>query len=249
MNNQPSFDRGLLIPIVLGIFSVFGICLVLVLGRLGASRSQVTVEDTATPFQYIFLGTEPAVVSETPEEEGSDEVTNTPRVTPTEVDFFDAITPLPSQTESSLVVLSTPTPSPVSSSTAPLNPGTYDDTDSHLRYEGDWIVQRGVSGAFQNTLHVSSTLGNSVTFRFIGQQLRLFYQPGSGLGTMQIDLDGVQFELDQSDNVSVISEWSSPLLINGTHTLEITHLSGGAINLDQLIVPDILITPTVTSSP
>jgi hypothetical protein len=249
MDNQPSFDRGLLVPVFLGVFSVFGICLVLVLGRLGASRAGVTVEETATPFHYIFLGTEPAVVSETPEEESSGEATNTPRVTPTEFDPFDSTTPIPTQTESSLVVLSTLTPSPVSSSTAPLNPGTYDDTDSHLRYDGDWIVQRGVSGAFQSTLHVSSTLGNSVSFRFIGQQIRLFYQPGSGLGTIRIDLDGVQFELDQSDDQTVISEWSSPLLINGTHTLEITHLSGGAINLDQLIVPDVLLTPTVTSSP
>jgi hypothetical protein len=236
-----------LIPILFGIFSIFGICLVLILGRLGAARAGVTVQDTATPFQYIFLGTEPAIVSATPGEEG--EATETPGATSTEISFLSSDTPESTGTNSSIVVLSSSTPSPAASSTAPLNPGTYDEDDSHLRYEGDWIVQRGVTGVFQNSLHVSSTLGNSVTFRFIGQQVRLFYQSGSGLGTIRITLDGVQFELDQSGSNTVTGEWSSPLLINGTHSVEIEHLSGGAINLDQVIVPDILLTPTVTSTP
>jgi hypothetical protein len=247
MDNPSRFDRGLLIPIILGIFSVFGICLVLILGRLDASRARVTEEDTATPFQYIFIGTEPAIVSATPDEGGDGGMTETPEPTMTEFSLIDSTTLEPTETESSLVILSSPTAA--SSSTAPLNPGTYDDDDIHLLYEGDWIVQRGVSGVFKNTLHVSSTLGNSVTFRFIGQQIRLFYQAGPGLGTIRIDLDGVQFELDQSDSDTIIGEWSSPLLINGTHTVEVTHLSGGAINLDQLIVPDVLLTPTVTSTP
>ena len=247
MEQPTRFDRGLLVPILLGVFSLFGICLVLVLGRLGVARARVTESDTATPFQYIFLGTEPAIVSETPGEEGDGTSTVTPRPTATELSFADLNTPEPTQTQSSLVVLFTPTTA--SSSSAPLNPGTYDDVDSHLIYTGDWIVQSEVSGVFQNTLHVSSTLGNFVTFRFIGQQIRLFYQTGPGLGTIRIDLDGVQFELDESSSDTVIGEWSSPLLINGTHTVEITHLSGGAINLDQVIVPDVLLTPTVTSTP
>ena len=248
MDNPSRFDRGLLVPISLGIFSVFGICLVLILGRLYAARPSKTVEDTATPFQYIFLGTEPAIVSLTPDEEGDGEATNTPRARPTvtELSFSDSTTLEATVTESSLVVL---VPSTTGSSTAPLNPGTYDDNDSHLLYDGDWNVQSGVSGVFHNTLHVSSTLNNSVAFRFIGQQIRLFYQSGSGLGTMQINLDGVPFELDQSGNGTTPGEWSSPVMINGTHTVEITHLNGGAINLDEIIVPDVLLTPTVTTTP
>jgi hypothetical protein len=256
MNDRPSFDRGLLIPIFIGLFSIFGICLVLILGRLSASREQVAVEATATPFQYLFLGTEPAVVSATPNETESGEGTadEPPRATSTEFSFFDpnenssdSNTTEPTRTQSSLVVLSTPTPA--ASSTAPLNPGTYDDNDSHLRYEGDWIRQSGVNDTFQNSLHVSTTLGNTATFRFIGQQVRLFFQSGTGLGTIEINLDGVQFELDQSGNGTVVSEWSSPLLVNGTHTVLITHLSGGSINLDQIIVPDVLLTPTATTAP
>jgi hypothetical protein len=247
MDNSSRFDRGLLLPILLSLFSIFGICLVVVLGRLASPRSRVTEADTATPFQYLFLGTEPAIVSVTPEEVDEVEPTRTPRPTATEFPFSESNTLEPTQTESSLVILSSPTPT--TASTAPLNPGTYDDTDSRLAYDGDWITQRGVTGVFQNTLHVSSTLGNSVSFRFIGQQIRLFYQSGSGLGTIEITLDGVAFELDQSETGTSIAEWSSPLLINGTHTVEIEHLSGGAINLDQVIVPDVLLTPTATNTP
>src|SRR5262245_2126127 len=119
MNDRPSFDRGLLIPIILGVFSVFGICLVLVLGRIAASRESVTPEVTATPFLYMFLGTEPAVVSETPEvdEEEGTNVTRTPRATATELSF-DLVTPLATDTESSLITLATPTVT--TSSSAPL---------------------------------------------------------------------------------------------------------------------------------
>ena len=248
MNDRPTFDRGLLIPIILGVFSVFGICLVLILGRISASRESVIPEDTATPFLYMFLGTEPAVVSATPEEEEEDETdtTETPEETATELSF-DPVTQVPTATNPSLIILATATQT--TSSTAPLNPGTYDNDDPHLSYTGNWNSQSGVSGVFEGTLHVSTTLGDSVTFRFIGQQIRIFYQSGSGLGTADIDLDGAQFEVPQAASSGVIFEWSSPVLVNGTHTVVITHLSGGAINIDQLIVPDVLLTPTVSPTP
>lgn len=246
MTDRPPFDRSLLIPIVFGVFSIFGICLVLIMGRIASARAPVEVENTATPFQYIFLGTEPAIVSATPDEEAEEEGGELATPTVTAFSFSVPDTPETTATESSLVVLATSTAT--SGSNAPLNPGTYDDTEPRIFYEGPWLLQQGVPGAFQNTLHLSSTLGNTVTLRFIGQQIRMFYQPGSGLGTVQVNLDGVEFELDQSGDGSVTAEWSSPLLINGTHTFVVTHLSGGAINLDQIIVPDVLLTPTPTNT-
>lgn len=251
MTDRPAIDRSLLIPIVLGLFAIFGMCLVLILGRLASARQRADVEITATPFQYIFLGTEPVVVSVTPEQTGeSDEQDDILTSTVTAISIFEPENPeIPqaTETESSVVVISTQTPT--SASTAPLNPGTYDDIEARILYEGAWILQRNVPGAFKNTLHVSSVLGNTFTIRFIGQQIRLFYQPGSGLGTIQINLDGVDFELDQSGDDSATAEWSSPLLVNGTHTFTVTHLSGGAINIDQIIVPDVLLTPTPTQTP
>lgn len=254
MENKTSFDRGLILPIVLGAFSIFGICLVLLLARLSAFRAVTEVEPTSTPYQFLFLATEPGFSTTTPEE--------TEEATPTE--------PPPAATEAPIVfasptsepedIVSFPTPTrtrtpsnsssnpasatPTTASNAPLNPGTYDDGDQRIEYTGAWIAQTGVSGVFKNTLHVSNTLGNSASFRFIGEQIRIFYQSGSGLGTIRINLDGFEYDLDESAEVVVQSEWISPFLINGTHTVTITHVSGGAVNLDMIIVPEILKTAT-----
>lgn len=246
MENKPTFDRGLILPIILGVFSIFGICLVLLLARLLAFRGVTTVEETSTPYQFLFLGTEPGFSTTTPEEDEE--------ATPTEAPItFTSSTP---KSEETVVPLASPTrtqtPSgslsatPTAASNAPLNPGTYDDTDSRITYNGNWIPQTGVSDVNKNTLHVSNTLENSVTFRFIGEQVRIFYQSGSGLGTIRINLDGLEYDLDESADVVTQNEWPSPLLINGTHTVTITHLSGGAVNIDMIIVPDILKTATPT---
>ncbi len=252
MDNKPPFDRGLVIPVILGVFSVCGICLVLLLGRLSASRTVAVLEDTATPFKYLFLGTEPGILTTTPEEE-----TLTEESTPTAVEFeFSS----PTSSTEDLIVFATATrtppgasntsaPTPITASTAPLNPGTYDQNDQRIIYTGDWIAQTGVAGVFQNSLYVSNSLGDALALRFIGEQIRIFYQAGPGLGSIRISLDTLQFDLAQSAGNTANAEWVSPLLINGTHTVTITHVSGGAINIDSFIVPDVLKTPTPTSTP
>ena len=252
MDNKPSLDRGFIIPIILGVFSVFGICLVLLLGRLNASRTVTVLEATATPFKYLFLGTEPGISTTTPEDESTAEATATAfefdfaSPTTSFEDFATTETATQTPSISSGTSASTPT---TSSSNAPLNPGTYDQDDPHIQYDGDWIAQTGVAGVFKNTLYVSNTLGNSLSLRFIGEQIRIFYQTGPGLGTIRITLDGLQFDLNQSATNTTSGEWVSPLLINGTHTVSITHFSGGSINLDSFIVPDVLTTPTATTTP
>lgn len=250
MENKPTFDRGLILPIILGGFSIFGICLVLLLARLSTFRAVTEVESTSTPFQFLFLGTEPGISTTTPEEE-EEEV-----LPPTKAPItFASSTPEPEETvdsPASPTRTRTPLPAgsssatPTTASNAPLNPGTYDQSDQRLEYTDEWIAQTGVAGVFQNTLHVSNTLGSSVSFRFIGEQIRIFYQSGSSLGTIRIDLDGLEYDLDESAEVVVQSEWISPVLINGTHTVTITHLSGGAVNLDMIIVPEVFITATPT---
>ncbi len=246
MENKPTFDRGLILPILLGAFSLFGICLVLLLVRLSTFRAVTEVEETSTPFQYLFLGTEPGISTTTPEEDEGPPATEAPIT-------FASSTPEPDEDIASLASPTrTRTPSgsrtstPTSASNAPLNPGTYDESDQRFTYTSEWIAQSGVAGVFQNTLHVSNALDSSVTFRFIGEQIRIFYQSGSGLGTIRINLDGLEYDLDESAEVVVQSEWISPILINGTHTVTITHISGGAVNLDMIIVPEVIKTATPT---
>jgi hypothetical protein len=129
-----------------------------------------------------------------------------------------------------------------------MNAGTYDDTDSHLFYTGNWVTQTGQPGAEGGTLHVSSTLNNTVTFRFIGDQLRIIYQSGSSLGTITVLIDGTSFTLNQSGSSSTRSEWAINVPTVGTHNVTLTHSSGGSVNIDQVIVPDLAITNTPTAT-
>lgn len=246
MDNQPSFDRGLLIPALIGVFSVIGMVSVLLFNRYNIARAAVTGTATETPFKYIFLGTEPGISTEPPPEESA---TATLSEEPPSV-FTQAppiiLTPnTPQVTTPNTPVPSLLTPSPTSAAPAPLNAGTYDDIDFRLIYSGNWTNQTNVSGAYQSTLHISTTLtspGNSVTFRFIGQEVRILYQSGASLGVVRVMLDTTQTLLNQS---ATSNELVLTAATSGTHTVTITHLSGGAVNLDSVIIPSVG-TPTAT---
>jgi hypothetical protein len=315
--NRPPLDRTFFLPLGIGVLSLFGICLLLFINQVVSSRSTVPPPETATPFKFLLLGTEPGISTLGPEEESeftedepefSEEFpegetsptvtrraglnvtavsgisssggtprptltfppndtptlrraptnTHTPRpastpltLTVTPVNLLTLIPQATSTHTATSVVANTPTRTPTSASAPPLNAGTYDNTDHRLVYSGNWIPQTNVSGAYQGTLHVSSTLGSSVTFRFIGQEVRLFYQSGPSLGTLRININGAQVDdLSQADSSSGNSEWVSAPLVNGTHVVTISHLSGGSVNLDYVIVPEVpgTATPTATSN-
>src|SRR5512133_1160860 len=63
MNNKPTLNRELVIPILIGGLSVFGILVVLVVGRSLNAPAEVAMTPSSTPFQYIYLGTEPAITT------------------------------------------------------------------------------------------------------------------------------------------------------------------------------------------
>jgi hypothetical protein len=248
MDNQPAFDRSLLIPIFLSGFSVIGIVVVLLIGRSLNAPVEVPMTPSATRFQYVYLGTEPVIT--TPLGENT-EIVSTPPTTIEATTSFPEITPilttptrpgpntpiiLPSAT-GNLQRTNTPaTPTVTSASVPPLSPGTYDDGHQYLLYDG-WAP----TGA----LHVSFQPGSTISFRFIGRQLRLLYQGGATLGQVRILIDTSPYTLDQSSG----TEWASDLLSNSTHTVLITHSGGGSVNLDQVIIPDISNTPTPTATP
>lgn len=259
MDNQPSFDRGLVIPALIGVLSVIGIFSVLLINRYVASRTIVPMTATVTPFKYIFLGTEPSISTEALPEESTIAPTSDEPPAPTEEPLIlvTATNPNTSTTPTrpnsgntvvpTTIIIGNITPSPTSASTPPLNSGTYDDIDFRLIYSGNWSNQTNVSGAYQGTLHISTTLtnpGNSVTFRFIGQEVRILYQSGASLGVVRITLDTTQTLLNQS---ATSNELVLTAATSGTHTVTITHLSGGAVNLDSVIIPSAG-TPTATAT-
>lgn len=258
MNDQPSFDRGLMIPIGVGIFSLVGLCILLVLGRVTALRGNVEEIPTATSFQYQMIGTEPVLVTSTvvelvteipsdAEAPTFDGETGFPTFNPPVLlspNATSARTTIPLQTNTAVTTATgIPSRTPTSASAAPFNPGTYDDTDSRFTYNGNWQT---VSGAdLETTLHVSNRIGNTVVFRFIGTEIHVFFQAGQSLGGISLLLDTTNYTIDQS-NGSGRYEWVLPSVVNGTHTVTITHQSGGSVNLNYIIIPSPPITPTVT---
>lgn len=281
MDRQPNIDRTILLPILIGTLSIFGILIILLMGRLNASRAAGSEAPTETPFRYIFLGTEPLSTIEgtaVTEEPGLFDETSTPfdglpgtPRPPLTVAFTpsrgtpDATSVLPTnnqpggppggnQTSGPPINNTSPastgtnlSPNP-GSGPPPLNPGEYDDAHPYLAYEGPgWAAQTNVSGAENGTLHVSQATGSTFSFRFIGRQVRLFYLDGQGVITITIDNE--PYILNQGDPGNG-NEWASPLLANATHTVRVQHTSGGAVNIDLLIIPDVATpTPTPTRTP
>lgn len=269
MENQPPVNRELLIPILIGGLSIVGIVVVFMIGRSMNAPAQVATTPSATPFQYIYLGTEPAIStpfvdsSELPpvEETSIDTSPEAPLpglVTPTQSSL---VTPTRPSSVSTPLVLGTPNPTrtsggvftptntpirfPTFTPTGGTSVGvTYDDTDSRLVYSGDWSSQTNVSGANQSTLHVSTTRGNTVTFTFTGAEIYFYYQPGSSLGRVAVTIDslgGTPFSQNQG------TSWWSGQLDPGTHSIVIEHFDGGSINIDSLMIP--AATPTPGPSP
>lgn len=249
MDNQPAFDRSILIPIFISGFSVIGIIVVLMIGRALNAPAAAPVTPSVTPFQYVYLGTEPAIttpliegtliaVTEEPVIEEPTEITPV-LTTPTRPGASTPII-LPSAT-GNLQQTNTPaSPTVTSASGPPLNPGTYDDVYPNLIYNG-W----NATGSSGSTLHISLVPGSTISFRFIGRELRLVYQGGSTLGQMRITIDNLTDTLNQSSG----NEWVSDQFANGTHSVLITHIGGGSVNLDQVIIPEPANTPTPTRTP
>lgn len=272
MDNRPSIDRELLVPILIGAFSILGIVAVLIVGRAMNAPAEVAATPSATPFQYVYLGTEPAVstpllegslIPPPPAETSEDGpfLGGTPEsMTPTRSSSLS--TPTRSGSVSTPLVLpslsgtnsspgtalrtNTPNRTPTSTvnSTAAAS-NTYDDADFRLFYTGNWVSQTNVSGAHQGTLHVSDTTGNLVSFTFTGQEIQLYYQPGTSLGTVTVTFDNetLAIPVNQSQGNGV---WVYALDTAGSHTAIITHTGGGSVNIDKLVIPAPTATPTRT---
>lgn len=264
MDNQPSFNRDLIIPIIIGGISVIGIIVALLIGRSLSSPPEVPMTPSPTPFEFIFLGTEPAIT--TPLVEGS-EIATLPEDPFGETPVFTSPTPdifsQPNRTTTvTAIVLRTNTPGggglPTSTSggapTATLSTATasdiYDDTNPRFAYTGNWISQTNVPGAYQGTLHISNAIGDTVTFTFTGNEIHLFYEAGPSLGSLAITIDGAgPPPFSQAQSETQIKEWVYELDSAGTHSIVIQHFSGGSINIDSLRVPGPTPTPSRTFTP
>ncbi len=172
-----------------------------------------TKKPTATPFPVIFF-------------------THTSTRTP-----GPTITVTPSRTKRATSTPITPCPSTgLSTPTVylPLIAATFDNDYLMLDYKSGWSCLV-VPSAYQSTLHVSNTIGSTLNFSFIGKELRITFQGNDSLGVLQVNIDGQIMELDQSNGTD---EWVSISLAQDTHPVTITHVSGGSVNIDSVIISD-----------
>jgi hypothetical protein len=256
MNKKLSIDVSVVAPILLGVFSLLGICVVVGTWLYKGQRAPAQAAATATSFRYVYLGTEPGLSTLTPEPTATLAFTETPSAETAEPEFTPTVGPpplitLPPTNNNITNVPATQTPvKNTASTTTPTIAAVLskvDDTYFEIIYDGNWVAQSNVIGTHQNTLHISFTTGNAALYTFVGQQVIVSFQTGPSLGTININLDGTDYQVNQSNAETQLADWRSPVLTRGTHTLLIEHLSGGSVNLDSLTIPD-LSTPTPTPS-
>ena len=144
-------------------------------------------------------------------------------------------------------------PSAVAALSTPLTPGKYDDRHANLIYAGTWSNQPNF-GSYARTLRVSTLVGSSVAFMFNGTDFELSYQASRQQGVLAIYIDGAFVaNLNQfSSTTRNQQRWNSPLMTNGTHSVQMIHLSGARVNVDAVLVrlnvswPDISLQPFVS---
>jgi hypothetical protein len=235
MQPRPSFDRALLIPIVIGVLSILGLRWILSTTDLGRALRPPTVIPSGFP--SLAAPTRTPSPSATPTRDEP-----LPSATGTDPAAYPGppAETLPStSTTDTPVTESPPTPSATRTSAhfQLLPAGKYDDTNPNIDYGLYWTALKnpGTENAYKGTLHVSTAIGNEATFRFTGEGVRLGYQRGRNFGTVTVLIDGQPYSFHEQAFDLV---WSSPQLSPGDHVVRIIHESGQSINLDYIVILD-----------
>ncbi len=235
MENRTSTVRGLLPPILIGFISIAGICLISLILYFNKPSSDTQQDPTVTPFKFLLLATETEIAAT--------ETQNKPAGSPTPVNLLKGIgTKSPTALNSTLTV-GQPTNTqitPQATRTAVITfddgttfaAGKYDDFDERFIYDGDWSGEFQISGAYEETIAYSTTVGSTISFNFAGSQLQIGYLGETDLGTLQISINGTKYTLDQSEG----AEWSSPTLPFATYVVVLTHQDGEQVFFDYITV-------------
>jgi hypothetical protein len=236
MQPRSSFDRALLIPVVISIVSILGICLIFLTSGLG----KIFPHPTATPSRFSPLEavrrtpspsaisaqdeTPPTATGTTPDA-SLEPATETPPATSTMVTEITESLPTPS---------ATPTPDRIQ----PLQAGrNYDDTDPNIAYDQYWTALKNPStvNSYKGTIHASFDAGSKASFRFTGKRFLLGYKRAKSFGTVTVIIDDEPYSFDEQAFDLV---WRSPELSPGDHFVRIIHESGQSINLDYIEILD-----------
>ena len=247
----PDRESSILIPILIGTFSLLGICLVFAISWFWKPEKPSAPPQINTPFKYALLATETTV----PTSDFRSAVPTDSVATPTSVVVEETAVPLQAvaqanvtpnensfvpvtgQTEIPTEEIFTPTftitPDPIFTQSTPITTGTYDDSNPNILRIGTWSTKQNVSNAFQKTLLVSNQDGNYIAFSFIGQKMMVGYQSSMNAGEMLVSIDGNETTMTQL----VGNAWSSQEFEPGTHYVILTHFTGASINIDYIDIP------------
>jgi hypothetical protein len=247
-NRPPIRDYSLLFPVFVAILSLIGIGVLVATVWFPRQEAAIIPTQTLTPFKYLFLGTETPGPTPRPETATGSEyfpiVTSERDITtlPASTEQSGTLSAIPlltltGQTGTPPAEFSTPTltitPESIFSGSVPLTTGKYDGADSKIIRTGNWTNQND-SNAYQGTLLVSNTVGNSLAFSFTGSSMQVGYQSSTSAGSMMITLDGSEVTVPQL----VGNIWISPSLESGTHYVILTHASGNTLNLDYIVIAE-----------
>jgi len=231
MQHRSSFDRELLIPVVIGVVSILGIVWILLTTNLGKSLIPPTALPSSFNSRDVGTLTPSPSLTPTPEKTLSAATVTVPVAYPGPADE------LPST--STMITESLPSPSATYTPDRmqPFPVGKYDDTDPNIAYDQYWtgLKNPGTANAYKGTIHISRGNGNEASFRFTGEQFRLGYQRGNNFGIVTVIIDDQSYSFSEQAFDLV---WRSPQLSPGDHFVRLIHDSGESVNLDYIEILD-----------
>ncbi|NPV84948.1 MAG: peptidoglycan DD-metalloendopeptidase family protein [Anaerolineae bacterium] len=116
-------------------------------------------------------------------------------------------------------------------------PGVYDNTDSRLVFTGKWVA--GTSpDTYNRTYHYSSSPGSTVSLTFTGTRVAIIFSKKPDYGNVMVDIDYVYVPSPKMSAPQPVYQqrWDSPPLPTGNHTVTMAHISGGAVEIDAIVV-------------
>ncbi len=228
MQPRSSFDRALLIPVLISIVSILGICLIFLTSFLGKKVLHPTAIPSSVSLLEAATWTPSPAATPTQDEPPPTATDTSPTASP------EPPTETPPATSTVTESLPTPSATPTPDRIQPLQiEKKYDDTDPNIAYDQYWIALKnpGTANAYKGTIHASYDAGSKASFRFTGKQFLLGYQRGKNFGTVTVIIDDQPYSFNEQ---AFDLLWRSPELPPGDHFVRIIHDSGESVNLDYI---------------
>jgi hypothetical protein len=113
----------------------------------------------------------------------------------------------------------------------------YNDDDAIISYTGSWSdISSGFS--YSGDVHIANQINSQALFEITGRQIKLIYSKSSVGGIMSIYIDDVYQDAIDQFNASDLyqQEWTSAVLLGGTHTIKLVQTALDWVYLDAIEV-------------